>query len=244
MELIFTMGQAMKLAEFLLGALLLASALDLRAIAKPAYVVNEVSEEHGPLQAFVCADGIRLDTTELSFIVLPPKFRVLLVNHQNRCYMDQTLDESSNKVKWLPPTTDKLKVTVKKGETTKIAGLNATQYYCLCPNKKGQLIRVGEFWSTKDIAMPAKIVYTCARLFATPPEYGVPMRLVSYRYFRGEPHRITYLDTSKVVKKDVPANLWNKPPADYKRVPDEVSLVLDNADDDKNADKSEFFKHR
>lgn len=121
----------------------------------------------GRCNAIFSQSKIRFDDGVLRRLILPPYDYSIMFNVENRKVM-----KAANETFAQTNLVNFANAGVKKMGTGKLFGLNCTRYQIDFPSHD-----VGEYWATKEIRMDPKLAVLCSQMGASPPGYGVPLRM-------------------------------------------------------------------
>jgi hypothetical protein len=116
------------------------------------------------------------------------------------------------------------------GRTAKICKFKAQEY---CVDRKGDpkqgtpTQRVTELWIASDIKAPPEITEVFCSQLNVPAAKGIPLRA----FHRTNGRMVSVLETLDVQKKTLPASYF-EPLKNYRRVKDEVGLMMDDSTED------------
>ncbi len=186
------------------------------------WIFHQVSEYHGAMVLHLSLLGAKISSKNLT-LVMPGKNIATIYNDANKTYT-----QLSKKI-WmeryaLHPRIGK----ITKGKSAMVAGHKATQYFADRLTPRGRKMLTMEFWTTTDLGLPKEFTDDCLSICELPPGVGMPLKIY---WIYSDKQRNTILDTLDSKKTSIAASEF-KPKAGYKRVNDEMDLII--ADDANN----------
>jgi hypothetical protein len=196
-------------------ALLLCSGVGAQAEPQPnGWLMKQTSDEQGLLETKVTAKAIRLDTEDVTLLLLPPTYSCYMYNKANKRYVDIPAKEFTIHTSNRPHP----KFDLKKMGDTDMCGLKATKYVSFVGGKPSF-----EFWATKAFPIPEKLADACMIFMSItemPPGHGLPLRASRISETGG---RFTHIRTKSIERAYFPPDTFAKP-KNYKLVDNFVAL--------------------
>lgn len=173
---------------------------------------------------------MRLDKMGLIIIAQAPKWESRVFNEMNKKFMVMNKEQwknrfaaSAKRKKILSP---EVLQTVYSHKTEKIEGVTAEKMLLLRRNNNGHLETAMEVWITKGIEMPEQCKSYMHLMLQIPQDFhGTPLRVLHRHTSTGA--MVQDLEAYKIAKIKVNPSDF-KPPAGYREVKNEVSLMLDD----------------
>jgi hypothetical protein len=158
-------------------ALLLLTCCGEDALAEPAsngWIMKQTSDEYGILETMLTSKALRLDTPELSILLLPPNYPLFIYNKKTRRYIEEPADAF---VVHTRPNKITPHIRVDKQADVTICGVKANRYLCVDTRQGNQKPRF-EFSATRNLNVPDKLADACMIFFSVPdmtPGHGLPL---------------------------------------------------------------------
>jgi hypothetical protein len=232
-------------ALLLIGALSITTSFSGSATAKmtaprsqQGWVISQSSNFAGTVFSELTPTALRMKVGRLGLILITraPDWKAYVYNENTRNYVEMPYHEWQQKL--IFSQTDKLnnefgryKLTAKTtGKTTRISGLRA--YECLVERKGDSKLgvpteKITDLWIASDINAPPQVAQIfCSRL-NIPTQKGIPLRATH----RNNGRMVSVLDTLDVHRKTLPPSNF-EPLKNYKRVKDEMGLMMDESTED------------
>lgn len=169
----------------------------------------------GEHMIYVGTTGIRLYNKQMgvSAVCSAPDWKMVLYNDKSRCYFE-------------PPMTDKTaaarisRTLISKLGSGMISGQPVNHYQ---GNSSKDKEEQSEFWTATQITLPISFKRWLANIYKLPEIPGLPLRIT---YIDRSGKNVTALDTLGCERGVITANLFARPTG-YKRVNDEVMVLMD-----------------
>lgn len=236
------LGPAGAILLFLLGAI---PAADAGRQAHPTWVLRQVSQTYGAVETFVSKDGIRLHMGSIVVALQPPLEEVYFWNTKTKFYCKDTTQRFKKRIPpEFTPGKELSKITQLPSKGVKIAGLPVNHYLWERWKKEDPSKRhiIYEFWSTRALPLPEKVMDTCATYCYLPPGYGLPLKILGNRPRHGSYRQVTFLTTDSCRKATVPPTFYVASLHGYEKVGSETEVLLKDRHTAKEEDVSDLFK--
>jgi len=179
-------------------------------------------------------DAVRMSFDKLGITVITkgPKWDALVFSETNKSYMEMPHNTWKDKFNASRFGGKKASIkhemkSVKTGKSTMIAGQKADLVVISFVFKNGTPSqKVAECWMADSVVPPAAFVELMHNMLNVPTDQGMPLRVTQFRD-TGKP--ATILDTTKVEKAPVPKTAFEMPKG-FKKVDDEMQLMVDDSD--------------
>jgi len=200
----------------------------------PAWVLNVNSNFAGTVLYYITPNAVRMKFDKLGLVMLikGPKWNALVYNESNKNYVD--LPYEHWKAKFLlrgKRVADKSIVLtpVKTGKKQTILGVPCFQVIVKRKDAKlkGELT-VAETWIAKDIQTPPQFNSMMKTMLDIPVDSGTPLRV--FQMGKTGNKMVMVMDCYKASKTDVKVSDF-QPLTGYKKVKDEMAMMLDEGDD-------------
>lgn len=209
----------------------------------PAWVINVNSNFAGTVLYCITPNAVRVkfDKLGLVMIIKAPKWNALVYNESNKNYVD--LPYEHWKAKFLlrgKRVADKSVVLtpVKTGKKQSILGVPCYQVIVKRKDAKSKNeVVMAEAWIAKDIQAPPQFNSMMKTMLDIPIDSGTPMRV--FQMGKTSNKMVMVMDCYKAAKTEVKASDF-VPLTGYKKVKDEMAMMLDESDD-AGADEDESF---
>jgi|694.fasta_scaffold94317_3 hypothetical protein len=148
-----------------------------KALAAPAsngWILRQTSDEYGILETMLTSKALRLDTPELTILLLPPNYPLFIYNKKTKRYIEEPSDAF---VVHTRPNRIKPHIRVDKQSDVTICGVKANRYLCVDTRQGNQKPRF-EFSATRNLNVPDKLADACMIFFSVPdmtPGHGLPL---------------------------------------------------------------------
>ncbi|MBS1955969.1 MAG: hypothetical protein JST89_17420 [Cyanobacteria bacterium SZAS-4] len=200
----------------------------------PAWVLNVNSNFAGTVLFYITPNAVRLKFDKLGLVMLMkgPKWNALVYNESNKNMVD--LPYERWKAKFLlrgKRVADKsiVLVPIKTGKKQTIQGVPCYQVIVKKKEAKGKPDMImAEAWIAKDIQAPPQFNSMMKTMLDIPVDSGAPLRV--FQVGKTNNKMIMVMDCYKANKTDVKASDF-QPLTGYKKVKDEMAMMLDEADD-------------
>jgi hypothetical protein len=198
--------------------------------AEQGWYLHQKSLWGGEHMIYVGSSGIRLYNKQMgvSAVSSAPDWKMILYNDKSRCYFE-------------PPVTDKTtaarisRTLVSKIGSGMISGQPVDHYQ---GSSSKNIEEQSEFWTATQISLPVSFKRWLANIYKVPEIPGLPLRIT---YVDSSGKTVTALDTLGCQRGVIPANLFARP-VGYKRVNDEVMVLMDAESKDDLANVITEFK--
>jgi len=219
---------------------------DVLVAAKPAPVnkievweLLQTSELIGPIRCLMCPSGVRLNAEKMGIVWVfkAPQWDAYLYNMESKAFCSFTYDQWKERGFFMPAARgkngerlDRFKgMKVKKtGQSLDIAGCKSYGVTINLPSGS----KYGDIWLASGITAPAQFSEVIGKMVQIPIEKGgTPLRA---RIFERSGHAALVLDTLGASKKRVSASLFD-PLKGFRRVKDEMALLLDSGDSESSS---------
>ncbi len=188
-----------------------------------ALVLHQNSAFLGKQVMYLTPAKVVLKSELFSIILRVKEDRIYIYNDKKKCYVDQPYSAWARRVGGQLASNPH--ATLTKSQATTICGWKCTQYRM--EPKKGFVTDRCEFFVSPDSNLPATTLAAVAKFGDFPQGVGLPLRAVKISV-HGK--RINGLDTTKIERKPVPDSIF-KLPAGYRKVEDEVEVLLADEDE-------------
>lgn len=200
----------------------------------PAWVLNVNSNFAGTVLFYITPNAVRMKFDKLGLVMLMkgPKWNALVYNESNKNYVD--LPYEHWKAKFLlrgKRVADKsiVLIPVKTGKKQTIQGVSCYQVIVKKKEPKGTPdVIMAETWIAKDIQTPPQFNSMMKTMLDIPVDSGTPLRV--FQMGKTNNKMIMVMDCYKASKSDVKVADF-QPLTGYKKVKDEMAMMLDEADD-------------
>lgn len=206
----------------LLAALIILACNVLSALAAPAengWMMKQTSDEYGILETMVTSKALRLDTPELTVLLLPPNYPLFIYNRKAKRFIEEPTDAFLVHTR---PNSIKPNIRVDKQADVTICGVKANRYLCTDTRVPGAKPRF-EYSATKNLNVPDKLADACMVFFSIPemsPGHGIPLSAIRLSQNGG---KFAYVTTRELKRVHVPAEAFAKPKG-YTKVDNFVAL--------------------
>jgi len=202
--------------------LILVSIFGFGAFAAPApngWIMKQTSDEYGILETMLTSKALRLDTPEMTILLLPPKYSLFIYNRKSKRYIEEPTDAFIVHTK---PNSITPHMRLDKQPDVTICGVQANRYLCTDTRIAKAKPRF-EFSATRSLNVPEKLADACMIFFSIPemtPGHGVPLSAVRLSPSGG---RFAYVTTRVLQRVYVPPETFAKPKG-YLKVDNFVAL--------------------
>lgn len=151
-----------------------------KAVAEPAlngWIMKQTSDEYGVLETQLTSKSLRLDTPDLTILLLPPKYPLFIYNKKTRRYIEEP---SEAFIVHTHPNQITPHIRVDKQPDVTICGVKANRYLCTDTRKPNLKPRF-EFSATRNLNVPDKLADACMIFFSVPemtPGHGLPLSAI------------------------------------------------------------------
>lgn len=203
-------------------AFIVVSVLGLVAFAAPApngWIMKQTSDEYGILETMLTSNSLRLDTPELTILLLPPKYSLYIYNRKFKRYIEEPTDAFIVHTK---PNKVTPHMRLDKQADVTICGVQANRYLCTDTRIANAKPRF-EFSATRNLNVPEKLADACMIFFSIPemtPGHGVPLSAIRLSPSGG---KFAYVTTRVLQRTYVPPETFAKPKG-YVKVDNFVAL--------------------
>jgi len=203
-------------------AIILVGLLGVRALAAPAsngWIMKQTSDEYGVLETMCTSKALRLDTPELTILLLPPNYPLYIYNRKFKRYIEEPTDAFIVHTK---PNQITPHMRLDKQPDVKVCGVQANRYLCTDTRHPGAKPRF-EFTATRSLNVPEKLADACMIFFSIPemtPGHGLPLSAMRLSPSGG---KFAYVTTRVLQRAYVPPETFAKPKG-YAKVDNFVAL--------------------
>lgn len=186
------------------------------------WLMKQTSDEYGLLETVLTPNALRLDTPELTILLLPPKYPLYIYNKKTKRYIEEPADAFVVHTK---PNKITPKIRVDKQPDVIICGVKANRYLCTDTRVVNAKPRF-EFSATKSLNVPDKLADACMIFFSIPemtPGHGIPLSAVRLSPSGG---RFAYVSTRSLQRTYIEPSVFTKPKG-YTKVDNFVALSSD-----------------
>lgn len=199
----------------------------------------QTSELIGPIRCLMCPSGVRLNAEKMGIVWIfkAPKWDAYLYNIESKAFCSFTYDQWKERGFFMPAARgkngerlDRFKgMKVKKtGKSLDIAGCKSYAVTINLPTGS----KYGDIWLASGITAPPQFSEVIGKMVQIPIEKGgTPLRA---KILQRSGHAAMVLDTLGASKKKVSASLFD-PLKGFRRVKDEMALLLDNGDSESSS---------
>ncbi len=190
--------------------------------AEPAsngWVLKQTSDEYGVLETKLTAKALRLDTPEMTILLLPPKYPLFIYSKKTRRYLEEP---SESFIVHTKPNVITSKIRVDKQADVSVCGVKANRYLCTDTRVVNAKPRF-EFTATKNLNVPDKLADACMIFFSVPemtPGHGLPLSALRLSPSGG---KFAYVITRSLQRAFLPPDTFAKPKG-FARVDNFVAL--------------------
>ncbi len=206
------------LLTLLLSALAPAAA---QAATAQGWLLNQYTPYSGQHQLFFSSDGLRIATRKMGITVVSkaPDWTITMFNDRSKTFYQTSYQDWTRRHK-RPGHSKFGNKPPRKGTTSNIAGLSATQYIQGTQGQPGSIV----YWLSNDITVPKQLSSIITSQFNLPSVTGMPLR-VDQVDDHGRP--VTALNTESAHTQHLTAANFRYPSA-YKRVQDDMEVLVPN----------------
>ncbi len=192
---------------------------DAGALAAPkpnGWIMKQTSDEQGMVETRVTATALRLDTEDVTLLLLPPKYGLYMYNKKNKRYVEEPAES------FITHTSQEKRTDfeVKNMGNTEMCGIKATKYVAF---DKGTGLPCFEFWATRALNIPEKLADACMIFMSVTemaPGHGLPLRATRLSRTGGQ---FTHIRTRAIERAYIGPEMFAKP-QNYKKVKNFVAL--------------------
>lgn len=189
------------------------------AAAPNGWILKQTSDEYGILETQMTSNALRLDTPELTILLLPPKYALYMFNKKNKRYIEEPVENFNVHTK---PNAITPNIRLDKQSDVTICGVKANRYLCVDTRHGNKRPRF-EFSATKSLGVPDKLCDACMIFFSIPemtPGHGMPLSATRLSASGG---RFDYVTTRSLERAFIAPEKFAKPKG-YTRVDNFVAL--------------------
>ena len=231
---------------FCLSAAILFFAGSQAALAKGAsgqiqqgWIISQSSNFAGTVLSELTSNALKMRVGKLGLIVImkAPDWNAYIFNENTKNYVELPYKEWQKKL--IVSQGNKLRdmrghlrlESHSTGRTIKICKFRAQEYFV---DRKGDAklgippLRMTELWIASDIKAPPQITEVFCSQLSVPAAKGIPLKAI-HRNNGGK--MVPVLETLEVQRKALPVQNF-EPLKNYKRVKDEVGLMMDESTED------------
>jgi hypothetical protein len=215
-----------------------ASAKTTSSQVQQGYVISQSSNFAGTVFSELTANALRMKVGKLGliFIMKAPDWSAYVFNENTKNYVQLPYKEWQKKLVMtqgnkIRDQRGQIKLeSHRSGKIAKICKFRAQEYVV---ERKGDAKlgiptqRMTELWIASDIKAPPQVTEVFCSQLNVPAAKGIPLKA----FHRTNGRLVSVLETLDVQKKALPASLF-EPLKGYKRVKDEVGLMMDESTED------------
>jgi hypothetical protein len=191
------------------------------------WLLEQTSEISGKQEILWKTDAVRVsfEKNGLIMITKAPDWKVDIFSPYTKRYCQYTFEQFKNKFCQEKQRHKANHVVLKGKKTQTIIGLRVTQYLMAKAKKSGVVdwSDSSELWVTKQLTMPQKVSEVFAEMASLPKGLGVPLRVLRIRNNGLTVRTINTLALHKTAINDSSFKM----PTGYKRVSDELGVMLE-----------------
>lgn len=200
----------------------------------PAWVLNVNSNFAGTVLYYITPNAVRMKFDKLGLVMLikGPKWNALVYNDSNKNYVDLPYEQWKAKFLLRGKKVADKSVTltpVKTGKKQSILGVPCYQVVVKRKDAKAKNeVIMAETWIAKDIPTPPQFNSMMKTMLDIPVDSGTPMRV--FQMGKTSNKMVMVMDCYKASKTEVKASEF-QPLTGYKKVKDEMAMMLDESED-------------
>jgi hypothetical protein len=204
------------------------------APSKPidGWYIKQKMDYHGDVEIFAAEPGVKIKTRTLCVYLKPGDTEGTLVNESNRTIsvVDRKLWTDSNMMssglsKDVPAAIlAQFKVPLKP--PTMIAGHKCVQHWAAAYRHDKSFWLWWEYWTPTDMKLPKGMADEWRTILHLPPGDSIPLLAVRHFRLHQSSYKALVFLSTEVVKKTPVTIADLQPPKGYKRVADEMDMVL------------------
>jgi hypothetical protein len=207
----------------------------------PGWILNEISNFGGPMDCWITAKAIKFKLPKLGLttIITAPKWDALVYNESTKNMMSSPHDTWTKKFLMHRTAKEGSKKDVYEKDVTKeskiIAGVKT--HKVIVKKNRGSLDKIMpvlEVWVAPEIKAPPQFYAMMNALGVKVDDAGgAPLKLTTLNYGPNDTvsGRISGLECLKAKKTQIPLSEF-APLSGYKKVTDEMALMMDEGDQD------------
>lgn len=208
------------------------------ARVQQGWVISQSSNFAGTVFSELTSNALRMKVGRLGliFITKAPEWNAYVFNENTKNFVILPYGEWQKKLivsqgsKFRDPRGQLKLESRSTGKSAKICNFRAQEYLV---DRKGDpklgipTQRMTEIWIASEIKAPPQITQVFCSQLNVPSAKGIPLKAIH----RQNGRMVPVLETLTVQKKALPASLF-EPMKDYKKVKDEVGLMMDESTED------------
>jgi hypothetical protein len=193
-----------------LATVILACFLAAKVFAAPStngWIMKQTSDEYGILETSCTSKALRLDTPELTILLLPPKYPLYIYNRKNKRFIEEPTEDFVVHTK---PNAIKPHMLLKQQSDVTLCGVKANRYLCFDDRVKTDKPRF-EFSATRNLNVPAKLADACMIFFSIPemtPGHGLPLSAIRLSQSGA---KFAFVTTRAIERVYIPPETFAKP---------------------------------
>ncbi|HEY9679167.1 MAG TPA: hypothetical protein V6C76_14255 [Drouetiella sp.] len=199
-----------------------------------AWVLSVNSNFAGTLSYTITQNAVRVKFDKLGLVMLikAPKWNALVYNESNKNYCDLPYDHWKAKFLLRGKRVSDKAVTMKPVTTGKSEVIQGFKCYQVIVKRKNIKTNVEETmadaWIAKDIKAPPQFNSMMKTMLDIPVDSGTPLRV--FQMAKNSTKLVQVFECFKAKKTEVPTSDF-EPLTGYKKVKDEMAMMLDEGDD-------------
>lgn len=190
------------------------------AAGEAGFECRQFSDYEGNVTIKFANSAARIDAGGLYTLILLKDQTALIYNHKNKTYCQSPRRKLSA---LFGSGKEYASNQTRKGRSGIVAGMKASEYICRSYSPQGKLAYTTEFWTCRNVAVPAGYVDDYAMICDVPRGYGIPLRAV--RDTGGK--KVKTIDTLSMRKMIFPPQIF-QPLKGYRKVDDEMDMLIDS----------------
>jgi hypothetical protein len=200
----------------------------------PAWVLNVNSNFAGTVMFCITPNAVRLEFDKLGLLMLikAPKWNALVYNESNKNYVDLPYEHWKAKFLLRGKRVADKSITLTPVKTGKKQSINGVPCYQVIVKRKDANIKgesiMAETWIAKDIQAPPQFNSMMKTMLDIPVDSGMPMR--AFQVGKTGNKMVMVMDCYKASKTEVKASDFDALTG-YKKVKDEMAMMLDESED-------------
>jgi hypothetical protein len=202
------------------------------------WVISQSSNFAGTVFSEITSKALRMKVGKLGLIVImkAPDWNAYVFNENTKNFVELSYKDWQKKLvgsqsSRLRDPRGQIKLESRKtGRSTKICKFKAQEYYV---DRKGDPklgipnLRMTELWIASEIKAPPQVTEIFCSQLNVPAAKGIPLKALH----RNNGRMVSVLETLDVQKRPVPIAHF-EPMKNYRRVKDEVGLMMDESTED------------
>lgn len=200
----------------------------------PAWVLNVNSNFAGTVLFYITPNAVRLKFDKLGLVMImkAPKWNALVYNESNKNMVDLPYEHWKAKFLLRGKRVADKSIVLNKVITGKKQTIQGVQCYQVIVKKKEAKGKpdtiMAEAWIAKDIQAPSQFNSMMKTMLDIPVDTGAPLRV--FQVGKTNNKMVMVMDCFKASKTDVKASDFQALTG-YKKVKDEMAMMLDEGDD-------------